>query len=299
MEQTNTCRLCPRACGVDRRSSTGFCGMGDRMRVARAALHKWEEPPISGTNGSGAIFFSGCTLRCCFCQNYQISAEGFGKEISVTELCDIMVRLQEQGAHNINLVTPTQFADKIAAALDRIRGGKLHIPVVYNSSGYETEQTLAMLNGYIDVYLPDLKYVSPELSARYSAAADYFSFASRAIVQMQRQAGPPVFDKSGLLKKGVVVRHMVLPGAYRDSLAVIDWLARQFGREDVLFSLMCQYTPQHKSTQFPEIDRRLTTFEYRKAADRAAELGLRGYMQERSAASTDYIPAFDLSGIEK
>lgn len=299
MEETNNCRLCPRACGIDRRRSTGFCGLGDRVRVARAALHQWEEPPISGTNGSGAVFFSGCTLRCCYCQNYQISAEGFGKEISITELCEIMLRLQEQGAHNINLVTPTQFADKIVAALDRIRGGKLHIPVVYNSSGYETEQTLAMLNGYVDVYLPDLKYVSPELSARYSAAADYFSFASRAVVQMQKQVGPPVFDKSGLLRKGVIVRHMVLPGAYRDSLALVEWLARRFGREDILLSLMSQYTPQHRSAQFPELGRRVTTFEYRKVADRAAKLGFRGYMQERSAASAAYIPAFDLSGIEK
>ena len=294
---TQECKLCPRGCGVDRRRARGFCGAPDGIKIARASLHQWEEPSISGTNGSGAIFFSGCTLRCCFCQNYKISAEGFGQEVSVEELCEIMLRLQAQGAHNINFVTPTHYADKIVQALERIRGGRLTIPTVYNSSGYETAETLAMLNGYIDVYLPDLKYMSPALSARYSSAEDYFLFASSAITLMQRQTGAPAFDQNGLLKKGTVIRHMVLPGVYRDSLRLLDWIAENFNNGDVLLSLMCQYTPQYHSARFPELDRRVTTYEYRKVVERAAQLGLQGYMQEREAASAAYIPKFDLSGL--
>lgn len=293
---TQECRLCPRACGVNRQQMRGFCGAPDRIKIARASLHQWEEPPISGTNGSGAIFFSGCTLRCCFCQNYKISAEGFGQEVSVEELCGIMLRLQAQGAHNINFVTPTHYADKIVRALDQIRD-RLTIPTVYNSSGYETAETLAMLNGYIDVYLPDLKYMSPALSARYSSVEDYFSFASSAIMLMQRQTGAPAFGQNGLLKKGTVIRHMVLPGAYRDSLRLLDWIAANFDNGDVLLSLMCQYTPQYYSARFPELDRRVTTYEYRKVVEHAAQLGLQGYMQEREAASAAYIPDFDLSGL--
>lgn len=291
------CRLCPRACGVDRRKTLGFCGMGDTMRVARAALHTWEEPPLSGQKGSGTIFFSGCTLRCCFCQNYKISAEGFGKEVSIEALCDMMLRLQEQGAQNINFVTPTHFADKIVAALDRVRGRALTIPTVYNTSGYETPQTLAMLEGYIDIYLPDLKYHAPELSARYSAAADYFAFASAAVLQMQKQVGAPVIDEEGLLKRGLVVRHMVLPSAYRDSLTILDWLAEHLDKDGFLLSLMCQYTPQHQSEKFAELGRRVTTFEYEKVTARAAELGFRGFTQKRDAASAAYIPDFDLRGL--
>ena len=295
--QQQQCRLCPRACGIDRRTAVGYCKMGDTMRVARAALHKWEEPPISGVNGSGAIFFSGCTLRCCFCQNYKISAEGFGKEVSIEELCGIMLRLQEQGAHNINFVTPTHFADKIVAALDRVRGRTLTIPTVYNSSGYETPRTLAMLDGYIDIYLPDLKYYAPELAARYSSAKDYFTFASRAVLQMQKQVGTPVIDGDGLLKRGLVVRHMVLPGAYRDSLAILDWLAAHFKKDSFLLSLMCQYTPMYQSKTYPELGRRTTTFEYEKVTARAAELGFCGFTQKRDAASDAYIPDFDLRGL--
>lgn len=293
---TQECRLCPRACGVNRQQMRGFCGAPDRIKIARASLHQWEEPSISGTNGSGAIFFSGCTLRCCFCQNYKISAEGFGQEVSVEELCGIMLRLQAQGAHNINFVTPTHYADKIVRALDQIRD-RLTIPTVYNSSGYETAETLAMLNGYIDVYLPDLKYMSPALSARYSSVEDYFSSASSAIMLMQRQTGAPAFGQNGLLKKGTVIRHMVLPGAYRDSLRLLDWIAANFDNGDVLLSLMSQYTPQYHSARFPELDRRVTTYEYRKVVEHAAQLGLQGYMQEREAASAAYIPDFDLSGL--
>lgn len=291
------CMLCPRFCGADRTGKTGFCGAPDKIKLARAALHMWEEPPISGQNGSGAIFFSNCTLRCCFCQNYKISAEGFGKEISIDELCSIMIRLENMSAHNINFVTPTHYADKIAHALSMVRPHMLTVPTVYNCSGYETADTIEMMNGFIDVYLPDLKYFSSELSLRYSLAKDYFAYASQAVVKMYEQVGVPVFDSEGLLKKGVIIRHMVLPGAYRDSLRLLDWLGKNFDPDSVLLSLMCQYIPQHRSKDFPEIDRRVTTYEYNKVLERAQKLGFNGYMQTKSSAAKEFIPEFDLSGL--
>lgn len=267
------------------------------MRAARASLHMWEEPPISGKNGSGAIFFSGCTLQCCYCQNYKISANQFGQEISSDSLASVMLRLQRQGAHNINLVTPTQFVPQIIAALEQVRDA-LHIPVVYNSSGYENVETIEALCGYVDVYLPDVKYRSAERAQRYSHAADYFEKASAAVVAMQRQVGPVVLTREGLMKRGVLIRHLVLPGGYRDSIDLLGWIYHTFGTEGVHVSLMRQYTPCYQSSRYPEIDRRLTTFEYEKVAQCAAELGLKGYSQQKEAASTDFIPRFDLSGLQ-
>lgn len=292
----NICLLCPRKCGVDRTNIKGYCGADSSIRVARASLHMWEEPPISGKNGSGTIFFSGCSLKCCFCQNYRISAENFGKDISPSDLQHIMLRLQADGAHNINLVTPTHYADKIADVLRDTRS-RLTIPVIYNTSGYECNETLNMMSGLVDIYMPDLKYFSPALSEKYSHAKNYFLFASEAVKKMHRQVGNPVFDKNGLLKSGLMIRHMILPGAYKDSLALLDWLRDTFSNDSIILNLMCQYTPYYKSSEYKEIDRRLTTYEYEKVTDYAAKLGFKGFCQQKSSASQQYIPDFDLSGI--
>jgi len=283
-------------CGVNRKQQIGFCGAGDSIRVARASLHMWEEPCISGKNGSGTIFFSGCSLKCCFCQNYKISAQNFGLDISVERLCDIMLDLQSQGAHNINLVTPTHYVDKIADALEKVKN-KLKIPVVYNSSGYENTQTLDMLDGLVNIYMPDLKYFAEELSKKYSGAKDYFKKASNAILHMYKQVGSVEFDEEKMMKKGLIIRHMLLPGAYKDSLKILDWIADNFDKDKIMISLMCQYTPSYKSSEFSEINRRVTSFEYNKVIERALSLGLDGCMQERSSASKSYVPEFDLRGI--
>ena len=236
------CRLCPRNCRVNRKERTGFCGEKDGIRCARAALHHWEEPCISGTRGSGAVFFSGCSLKCCYCQNYQISQEGLGKEISPEKLARIFLDLQEQGAHNINLVTGTHFLPGILTALDLARP-ILSIPVVYNCGGYEKPEVIRLLDGYVDIYLPDLKYFDPELSARYSGARDYFAQASQAVSAMISQTGSPVFDEDGIMQKGVIIRHMVLPGSRKDSISILRWIREHLPEEGFLLSLLSQYTP--------------------------------------------------------
>lgn len=292
------CNLCPRGCGVDRDKSRGLCGMSNTVKAARAALHFYEEPCISGKNGSGTIFFSGCSLKCCFCQNYQISDEGFGKEISNERLSDVFLELQDKGAHNINLVNPTHFTPQIIEALKAVKGDKLKIPIVYNTSGYERTEALQKLDGYIDIYLPDIKYKSPELSQKYSKARDYFDYASKAVLEMFRQTGKAVYDKNGLLKKGLVIRHLVLPGAYRDSIDIIDWISENLPCDDILLSIMCQYTPCHKSCDYPEINRRLTTFEYQKVVKALEDRCItHGYIQERNSATDEYVPPFNLEGI--
>ena len=287
------CELCPRKCGVDRGKTVGFCGMSNKIKAARAGLHHWEEPCISGTNGSGTVFFSGCVMRCAYCQNFRISAGGEGAEISTSRLAEIFMELKGQGAHNINLVSPTQFVPQIIEALDMVRG-KLDIPVVYNTGGYERVETLRLLDGYIDIYLPDVKYFSEE-AARLSQAPNYFETAMAAVEEMVRQTGKPEFDGE-LLKKGTIVRHMVLPYLYKDSVEVIKRVGDRFG-DKILFSLMSQYTPFHKAKDDPRLNRRITTFEYNKALDAVMEAGLHGYMQERSSAKEEYTPDFDLSGI--
>lgn len=287
------CKLCPRMCDADRTKAAGFCGMGDKITAARAGLHHWEEPCISGENGSGTVFFSGCVMRCEYCQNHDISDGGFGKEISTERLSEIFLELQAQGAHNINLVNPTHFVPQIMTALDKAKDA-LHIPVVYNTGGYERVETLKMLSGYVDIYLPDVKYYSDE-AARLSHAPHYFETAMAAVEEMVRQTGKPVFDGE-LLKKGTVVRHMVLPYLYKDSIEVIKRVAERFG-SDILFSLMSQYTPFHKARDNPRLNRRITTFEYQKALDAVIEAGLQGFMQEKSSAKEEYTPVFDLSGI--
>lgn len=297
---TNACTLCPRMCRVDRNQTLGYCRSSTAIKAARAALHLWEEPCISGTRGSGTVFFSGCTLRCCFCQNYKISQENYGKELSVSRLSQIFLELQEQGAHNINLVTATQYVPGIIKALDLAKPA-LQIPVVYNCGGYERPETIQMLDGYVDIYLPDFKYFDPGLSGAYSNAPDYFNVASKAIRAMIDQVGPPVFDSAGdipLLKKGVLIRHMVLPGAREDSIRLLHWMIENLPKDHYLISLMSQYTPFYRSKDYPAINRRITTYEYEKVLDTAIQLGLvHGFMQEKSSAKEEYTPPFQLEGL--
>ena len=297
MNMIYKCTLCPRKCGADRSNSTGICGAGSSVIVARASLHKWEEPCISYKNGAGTVFFSGCNLHCCFCQNNKISNKLFGKEITDKQLADIFLRLQEDGADNIDLVTPTHFVPNIINALDMIKH-KLDIPVVFNCGGYELKETIDMLDGYVDVYLPDLKYFSSDISSKYSNAPDYFEYASEAILAMIKQVGKLTFNSEGGLMKGTVIRHMVLPSHRHDSIKLIEWIADNTSRDDVLVSIMNQYTPfDFISEEFSELKRKVTKMEYNSVINRAAELGLKGFTQERSSASEDYVPDFDLSGI--
>jgi putative pyruvate formate lyase activating enzyme len=290
MLYNNPCNLCPRECGVDRLANLGFCECDSQIKVARAALHFWEEPCISGSKG-------GCTLRCCYCQNFRISSEGLGKEISARRLAEIFLELQEKGAHNINLVTPTQYSIQILYALDIVRS-KLHIPVVYNCGGYERLETIRELKGYVDIFLPDLKYFSSELSLKYSKADDYFEVASAAIKEMISQIGVLNLDNSGIMQKGVIIRHLVIPGARKDSFKILNWISENLPKDKYLLSLMSQYTPAYKSSEYKELNRRITTFEYKSVVEEAIRLGLsNGFMQERSSAKEEYTPPFDLEGV--
>ena len=294
-----SCTLCPRMCKADRTTGHGFCGAGATVKVARAALHPWEEPCISGTNGSGTIFFSGCTLKCVFCQNHTLSHENFGKEISVNRLSEIFLELQAKGAHNINLVTGTHYLPSIREALDLAKP-ELKIPVVLNCGGYERIETLREFSDYIDIYLPDLKYYDSRLSEKYSSAKDYFQKASAAIEEMIRLTGGLKWNPENpdLLQKGVIIRHMVLPGAKDDSIRLLHWIKDTLPPDQYLVSLMSQYTPFYKSSQYPEINRRITSYEYNKVLDTAIDLGLvHGYRQEKSSAKEEYTPPFDLSGV--
>ena len=297
MFSSNPCNLCPRLCGVDRTANTGFCGCGSNVKVARAALHFWEEPCISGKNGSGTVFFSGCTLRCCYCQNREISTGGFGKEVTTKRLAEIFLELQQKGAHNLNLVTATQYLPQILEALEMVKG-RLQIPVVYNCGGYERVETVRALESTVDIFLPDLKYYSGALARDYSGSADYFAVASAAVQQMVAQTGPPVFLENGLLQKGVIVRHLVLPGARADSIAILRWIAENLPRGGYLLSLMSQYTPAVKNTGYAQLNRRITSLEYNAVVAEAVRLGLTdGYMQEKSSAREEYTPPFDLEGV--
>ena len=290
------CTLCPRQCNADRRNKFGFCRSGDTVRAARAALHMWEEPCISGRSGSGTVFFSGCVLKCCFCQNYKISAENYGKELSVSELADVFLRLADEGADNINLVNPTHFLPSIIPALE-IAKKKISLPVIYNSGGYERTETIRELDGLIDVYLPDIKYFSSEISSEYSAAPDYFEYAMPAVREMFRQTGKIQLNESGLIQNGLIIRHLVLPTHRHDSFRVLDEIAKNFPADEIFISLMSQYTPFYKSCEHKEINRRISTFEYNSVCDHAVGLGLDGFMQERSSAKEEYTPEFDLTGL--
>ena len=291
------CTLCPRACGADRTKTRGLCGANDRVEAARASLHRWEEPPISGENGSGTVFFSHCPLGCVFCQNRQISRrDGYGKVLSPADLSQTFLSLQAQGAHNINLVTGAHYVPQIIEALALAKRDGLAIPIVYNSSGYENVSTLQMLDGYIDIYLPDYKYYSSYYAARYSHAADYRETAVDAITEMVRQTGVPQFDADGLLTRGTVIRHLMLPGLAGDTAQVLRDIAARFGGR-VLVSLMRQYTP-FDMQDWPELDRTITEEEYADACALFEELGLGGFFQQGESVSESFIPAFDGTGLE-
>lgn len=297
MNKFSHCDICPRHCNIDRKSKRGFCGAGDLPRLARAALHMWEEPCISGKRGSGTVFFSGCNLRCVFCQNKEISIGGFGKEVSVNRLSEIFVELRDLGAHNINLVTPTPYIPQIKAAIDMVRK-KVDIPFVFNTGGYDSVESIRALDGYTDIFLTDMKYFSSELSAKYSKASDYFEKAIQALRQMLKQVGKPDFSTDGMMRRGVIVRHLVLPNCRKDSINLLDALAAEFPVDSFVLSLMSQYTPpKEQIDEFPELNRRITTFEYTSVLNHALSLGFKGYMQDRSGATSEYTPSFDLSGI--
>lgn len=289
------CRLCPRNCGALRTSTEGqgLCRMPETPLLARAALHHWEEPPISGTRGSGTVFFTGCPLGCVFCQNGDISQRNFGKPVTEERLWDICQELIAQGAHNINFVTPTHYAHVLARLLER----SLSVPVVYNCGGYEKVDTLRALEGKVQIYLPDFKYLDPAAAQRYSGAPDYPEVAAAAIREMVRQTGPCQFDENGLLTRGVIIRHLILPGQVQGAKAVMDWVAETFPPHTVLFSLMSQYTPWGDLSQVPEVNRRLRRGEMRAAQDYMAALGLDGFTQERTSAKEEYTPPFDLTGL--
>ena len=294
MRSYEHCTLCPRRCGVDRtKGERGFCGMPDKLYAARASAHYWEEPVISGSFGSGAIFFSGCTLRCAFCQNYTISDEHFGRELTPQALRAAMERLIDEGVQNINLVTPTHFLPSILPALEP----KLPVPVVYNCGGYESVETLHRLEGKIDVYLPDFKYSDNALAKRLSAAPDYYETAAAAILEMYRQVGRPVIEDEQMTR-GVLLRHLVLPGFVDNSLGVLDWIAENFRSGDILVSLMSQYVPMGKAKAMPPLDRRITETEYDAVLSYMELLGIEdGFTQDFSAATSDYTPEFDLTGL--
>lgn len=290
------CRICPRNCGALRTESEGRgrCRMPSAPVLARAALHMWEEPPISGSRGSGTIFFSGCSLGCVFCQNEKISHQDFGKPVSPARLGEICDELIAQGAHNINFVNPTHYAHVVRSLLE---DHPLPVPAVWNSGGYDKVETLKGLEGKIDIYLPDLKYLDPAAAGRYSAAADYPETARAAVREMVRQTGPCQFGEDGLLKRGVVIRHLILPGQVNQAKAVMDWVAGEFPPGTVLFSLMSQYTPWGDLSSCPEIDRRLRPGEMRAAREYMENLGLSGFTQDRTSAKEEYTPPFDLTGV--
>ncbi len=294
------CSLCPRRCGIDRSVSRGYCRMGENITAARAMLHYWEEPCISGERGSGAVFFSGCVLRCAYCQNYEISVGCKGRVITGERLSEIFLDLQEQGAQNINLVNPTHFVPWIKRSLIAAKKRGLSVPIVYNTGGYERVETLRALEGLVDIYLPDVKYFDNELARRLSNAPDYFDAAMAAVSEMVRQTGRPRFDGGGeRLLRGTIVRHLVLPDCYKDSVEVIRRVGELFGGE-ILFSLMSQYTPLGEVLIDPALsryNRRITTFEYKKALDAVYAAGLEGYMQERSSAKEEYTPEFNYEGL--
>ncbi len=291
MKEYENCRLCPRGCGVDRSKMHGFCGMGNKIKVARAALHYWEEPCLSGECGSGTVFFSGCQLGCVYCQNNRISHDRYGMEIDETRLSEIFTELEDKGAYNINLVSGTQFVPSITEAVRKARENGLGIPVVFNSGGYESVETVRMLKGYVQIYLPDFKYADEKLAAKLSKAPDYVRVTKAAIDEMVNQVGKPEFSENGIMKKGVIIRHLVLPGYIENSKAVIKYLFERYGN-DVWLSIMNQYTPQPGMSG--NLARVLTAEEYDEVIDYASELGVENaFIQEEGTASESFIPSFD------
>ena len=296
MDTMEHCMLCPRACGADRlHGKTGYCGMTAALRVARVALHQWEEPCISGTNGSGTVFFSGCPLRCVYCQNHEIALGHGGKPMTIPELADSFLSLQAQGAHNIKLVTPTHYIPQIVQALRIAKADGLSLPIVYNTGSYETVEALRMLEGLIDIYLPDCKYFNAAFAQTYSHAPDYFAVATAAIAEMVRQVGAPQFDEaSGLMQRGVLVRHLLLPTHTADSKAIVRYLYETYG-DGIYLSLMNQYTPLPHVADIPVLTQPVTEAAYDEVVDYAIELGVEnGFIQEGGTVSESFIPPFTL-----
>ena len=295
----DNCMLCPRTCGAQRsKGKTGICGVTETLKVARAALHFWEEPCISGTKGSGAVFFSGCALHCVFCQNESIAQGTAGKEITPERLVEIFLELQEQGANNINLVTPGQYVPHIIRAVEQARRQGLAVPIVYNTGSYENVDTIKALEGIVDIYLPDLKYFSPELSTAYSHAPDYFEAACAAIAEMYRQVGNPVINEdTGLMQRGLIVRHLLLPGQTKDSKKILRYLHETYG-DHIYISIMNQYTPLPQVADIEALNRTVTPEEYDRVLRFAERIGIeRGFRQEGTAASESFIPEFDERGL--
>ncbi|MCH5138900.1 radical SAM protein [Clostridiaceae bacterium UIB06] len=294
----NGCKLCPRNCGVNRlEGNVGFCKSGKNVKVARVSLHQWEEPCISGANGSGTIFFSNCNLQCSFCQNYKISTEGIGKEISIERLSEIFLEQQQRGAHNINLVTPTHYVPQIIEALKIAKSKGLSLPIIYNTNSYENIQTLKSLEGYIDVYLPDLKYFDDKYSCRYSNSPNYFNHATKAIEEMFSQVGEFKINSKGLIEKGVIIRHLMLPGLLFDSKKIIDYIYNTFGNS-VYLSLMNQYTPMPQINKHTEINKPLNQKHYDSLINYCITLGIKNaFIQEDDTCSESFIPDFDLTGV--
>lgn len=292
MDLLKNCMLCPRKCGVNRYIEKGFCGATNKIKLAYYSLHMWEEPIISGDNGSGTIFFSNCNLRCLYCQNKKISIDGYGKLISNKRLMEIMLELQSKGAHNINLVTPTHYVPNIVSILRRIKGKELKIPVVYNTSSYESVGTIIACRNLVDIYLADLRYYDDSLGEKYSLCSNYFENATMAIDEMYRQVGKYEFDEDGLLKRGLVVRVLILPGHIDDSKKIIEYLYKTYG-DDIFISIMNQYTPVNKC-KYSNLNRKVTDKEYDEVVEYALELGIKNaFVQEGEAASESFIPDFN------
>lgn len=298
-DNLKACMLCPRHCNVNRLAGeTGYCGQTADIRIARAALHYWEEPCISGENGSGTVFFSGCSMRCVFCQNHEIALGESGRTVKPERLVEIFQELQEKGAHNINLVTPTHYIPQLVQALQQAKKEGLTLPIVYNTGGYEEVTSLQLLEGFIDIYLPDFKYFSPALAERYSHASDYFEKASLALREMYRQVGTPVLDEhTGLMKRGMLVRHLLLPGETKDSKKVLRYLHTTYGN-DIYVSIMNQYTPLPHVAHISELARKVTEEEYQRVLTFAETIGIeQGYLQEAGTAQESFIPPFDYEGV--
>lgn len=294
MEMLKSCNLCPRACNIDRTTALGVCQVSAKVKVARAALHFWEEPCISGNNGSGAVFFSGCSLHCVFCQNEEISHGKVGQEITIEELAGLYIDLQNQGANNINLVTGTHYIPQIVESVTIARKKGLNIPIIYNTSGYETIESLRMLEGIVNTYLPDFKYMDNSLALKYSHAKDYPDVAKEAIAEMVRQCGKPQFDNNGFIKSGVIVRQLLLPGHVKDAKNIVKYLYETFG-DRIYISMMSQYTPMpHIASKYPELNRRVTKREYDSVINYAIDLGVENaFIQDRAVAKESFIPEFN------
>ena len=297
LELYKKCNLCPRNCLVDRTKTLGYCKATDKVKVARSALHYFEEPSISGSNGSGTIFFSNCNLKCCYCQNKEISTDGFGKEITIERLTEMMLELEEKHANNINLVTPTHYVPSIIEAIKLARKKGLSIPIVYNTSGYESVETLKLLEGYIDIYLTDFKYFDNKLGKYLSKCSNYFEVASKALEEMYRQTGKNIFNKDGLMTKGIIVRCLVLPTKSNDTKKIIDYLYKKY-QDNIYLSIMNQYTPVNFIKDYPYLNKTISEDEYNDVIDYAIDLGIKNaYMQEGGTCSESFIPAFDLEGV--